>query len=156
MVREIIFPENIMLIYIIAAAVAATPKAYEDLEALDEMVSLVDASAQPVDARLKLAICPNEPIIAPPVNGAIVVRCAAKGWRLRVPVRSQTQSTTAPQILVRKGELVECIDAGAGFAVSANMVAMDDGALGQPIRVKSPTSKMTITATITARGVVSF
>lgn len=145
-----------MLIFIIAAAVAASPPAYEDLEALDDMVLLVDASAHPIDPRLKLAVCPDEPIIAPPVNGSIIVRCEAKGWRLRVPVKTPTQSPAAAQILVRKGEMVECVDVGAGFAVSTSMVAMEDGALGQAIRVKSPTSSLAVTATITARGTVTF
>lgn len=145
-----------MFYYFIAAAVAATPSAYEDLEILDERVALVATGAQPVDARLKLAVCPDEPIIAPPVGGAIVVRCEAKGWRIRVPVRSQSQAAGQAQMLVRKGEMVECIDSGAGFAVSTLMVAMEDGAIGQAIRVKSPTSKAAITATISARGVVSF
>ena len=101
-------------------------------------------------------MCPDEPIIAPPVNGSIVVRCEAKGWRLRVPVKPQTPSSSAAQILVRKGELVECVDVGAGFAVSTSMVAMEDGSLGQSIRVKSPTSSAAVIATITARGTVTF
>jgi flagellar basal body P-ring formation protein FlgA len=156
MVRDVNFPETIMMHYLIAATIAVAPAAYEDLEALDERVALVDAGAQPVDARLKLAACPDEPIIAPPVGGAIVVRCEAKGWRLRVPVRSQAQAAGQAQILVRKGEMVECVDSGAGFAVSTSMVALEDGAIGQAIRVKSSTSAAAITATITARGVVSF
>ncbi len=145
-----------MLHYIFAAALTASPQAYEDLETLDERVALVDASAQPVDARLRLAVCPDEPIIAAPVGDAIVVRCEAKGWRLRIPVTLQRQTANHTQMLVRKGEMVECVDMGAGFAVSTNMVAMEDGAVGQAIRVKSPTSANSITATVTARGVVSF
>lgn len=145
-----------MLHYLLATAAAATQPAYEDLETLDERVAAIDVGAQPVDARLKLSVCPDEPIIAPLVGGAIVVRCEAKGWRLRIPVRAQPQVAGQAQILVRKGELVECIDSGAGFAVSTSMVAMEDGALGQSIRVKSSTSISAITATITARGIVSF
>jgi flagellar basal body P-ring formation protein FlgA len=145
-----------MFHYLLAAAIAATPHAFEDLETLDERVAVIDAGAQPVDARLKLAVCPNEPIIAPPVGGSIVVRCEAKGWRLRIPVRVRPQAPGHTQILVRKGEMVECVDMGAGFVVSTSMIALDEGGLGQSIRVKSPTSTAAITATITARGVVSF
>jgi flagella basal body P-ring formation protein FlgA len=145
-----------MFHYVIAIAVATTPSAFEDLEALDDLVSLVDAGAQPLDSRLKLAVCPKDPIITPPVNGSIVVRCEEKGWRLRVPVKPQGQPNSASLILVRKGEMVECVDAGKGFAVSTSMVALEDGALGQPIRVKSPTSSAAVTATVKARGTVTF
>ena len=145
-----------MIHYLLAAAIASPPPAYEDMETLDQRVAAVAAGAQPVDARLKLAVCPDEPIIAPPVGGAIIVRCEAKGWRLRIPVRSQSQMLGQTEVLVRKGEMVECVDMGAGFAVSTSMIALEDGALGQAIRVKSSTSSAAITATVSARGVVSF
>jgi flagellar basal body P-ring formation protein FlgA len=149
------FRRIIMVHHYLAAALASISPAYENLEALDERIAAVSEGAQPVDARLKLAVCPTKPIIAPPVNEAIVVRCEARGWRLRVPVKSAPQAVAA-QILVRKGEMVECIDAGPGFSVSTSMIALEGGALGQAIRVKSLTSASAITATVAARGIVRF
>ncbi len=145
-----------MVSFIIFTALAITSPEFQDLKALDEHIARVDASAQPLDIRLKLVRCPVDPVITASVGGVIAVRCDALGWRLRVPVRQHTQRRDAADLLVRKGELVECIDNGAGFSISTSMVALEDGAMGQAIRVKSPTSPSTMTATITARGVVRF
>lgn len=134
----------------------ATHAAFEDLEILDERISAVSQSAEPVDKRLKLAECPQDPIIAPPVGGAVVVRCPEIGWRLRVAVKDRTEPVQATEIVVRKGEMVECVSGGPGFAVSTSMIAMEDAGIGQPVRVKSPSSPILVTAIVKARGVVSF
>lgn len=134
----------------------ATPAAFEDLEILDERISAVSQSAEPVDKRLKLAECPQDPIIAPPVGGAVVVRCPEIGWRLRVAVKDRKDPAQTAEIVVRKGEMVECVSGGPGFAVSTSMIAMEDAGIGQPVRVKSPSSPILVTAIVKARGLVSF
>lgn len=134
----------------------AAPAAFEDLEILDERISAVSQSAEPVDKRLKLAECPQDPIIAPPVGGAIVVRCPEIGWRLRVPVKDRADPARTAEMVVRKGEMVECVSGGPGFAVSTSMIAMENAGIGQPVRVKSPSSPILVTAIVQARGVVSF
>jgi flagellar basal body P-ring formation protein FlgA len=134
----------------------ATPAAFEDLEILDERISAVSQSAEPVDKRLKLAECPQDPIIVPPVGGSVVVRCPEIGWRLRVAVNDRADPAQTAEIIVRKGEMVECVSGGPGFAVSTSMIAMEDAGIGQPVRVKSPSSPILVTAIVKARGVVSF
>lgn len=142
--------------YYLLLLVAATPAAFEDLELLDDRVLSVAPQAGAIDKRLKLAECPEDPIIAPAVGGYVIVRCPALGWRLRVPVKQSQIATTSGEMVIRKGEMVECVSGGPGFAVSTMMLALDDAAAGQPVRVKSPTSPIVITATAKARGLVSF
>jgi flagellar basal body P-ring formation protein FlgA len=135
---------------------ALTSPAFEDLEILDERILAVSEHAEQIDKRLKLAECPDEPIIAPPAGGTVIVRCPALGWRLRVPLKTPSAAVAAAEIVVRKGELVECVSGGPGFAVSTPMIALEDAGIGQPVRVKSPSSPIPITATVKSRGLVSF
>lgn len=136
--------------------VAATPAAFEDLEMLDDRILAVSPHAGAIDKRLQLAECPDDPIIAPAVGGTVIVRCPAIGWRLRVPIKVPAPSADVGDIVIRKGEMVECVSGGPGFAVSTMMVAMDDAPAGGPVRVKSPTSPIIVTAIAKARGLVSF
>lgn len=141
--------------YALALLVAA-PAAFEDLEILDERISAVSQTAQPVDKRLKLAQCPQDPIIAPPVGGVVVVRCAEIGWRLQVALKARVEPNRSAEIVIRKGDMVECVSGGPGFAVSTAMIAQEDAGIGEPVRVKSPSSPISVTAIVKARGVVSF
>jgi flagella basal body P-ring formation protein FlgA len=136
-------------------AVAASG-AFEDLELLDDLILSVAPYAEATDKRLKLAECPDDPIITPAVGGSVIVRCPALGWRLHVPVKTPETPAETGDIIIRKGDLVECVSGGPGFAVSTMMVALGDAAAGQPVRVKSPTSPVAVTATAKARGIVSF
>jgi flagellar basal body P-ring formation protein FlgA len=133
-----------------------TPAAFEDLELLDDRVLQVAPQATAIDKRLKLAECPDDPIIAPPVGGSVTVRCPALGWRLRVPIAMPAVAAVTGEMVIRKGEMVECVSGGPGFAVSTMMLALDDAAAGQSVRVKSPTSSIVVTAMAKARGLVSF
>lgn len=141
--------------YLFLLAALASP-AFEDLEILDERIFVVSGHAEQIDKRLKLAECPDDPIIAPPAGGVVVVRCPALGWRLRVPVKAPSAAVAPAEIVVRKGELVECVSGGPGFSVSTSMIALEDAGIGQPVRVKSPSSPIPITATVKSRGLVSF
>jgi flagellar basal body P-ring formation protein FlgA len=134
----------------------ASPPAFEDLELLDERVAAIAPNAGMIDKRLKLAQCPDDPVIAPPVGGSVIVRCPALGWRVRVPLNQSPVAAENGETVIRKGEMVECVSGGPGFAVSTMMLALDDAAAGQSVRVKSPTSAIIITATAKARGLVSF
>lgn len=137
-------------------SLAAAPIPFENLANLDERIQVHAADAEPVDKRLKLAQCPDSPIIAPAVGGVVVVRCPAIGWRLRVPVRAPAEGPETAQIVIRKGDMVECVSGGPGFAVSTQMIALDDAFVGQPLRVKSMTSAVPMTAIATARGLATF
>jgi len=141
---------------VVIFALLTTPPQFEDLEILDERIQAENAGAEPVDKRLKLAECPDEPMISPAAGGAVVVRCPALGWRLRVPVRTAPNVAEKGEIIIRKGDLIECISGGPGFSVSTQLIAMDDARIGQSLRVKSPTSPVILTAVAKSRGQATF
>ena len=88
----------------------------------------------PLDRRLKLAACPSDVLIDPPVLGAATLRCAEIGWRIRVPLvrggkplpaggnglpataAGRTQPRAAP--VIRRGDPVDLVAGDSGFAVS--------------------------------------
>ena len=70
---------------------AAAPVQFEDLALLDKNIQ-IQANAEPVDKRLKLAKCPDAPVIIPAIDGGAVVRCPALGWRLHVPARAACEA----------------------------------------------------------------
>ncbi len=134
---------------------AAAPVQLQNLDLLDQNIQK-HANAEPIDKRLKIAQCPNDPIIAPAVGNIVVVRCPAIGWRLRVPVRASDGPDKGGQVIIRKGDMIECVTSGPGFAVSTQMIAMDDASIGQSLRVKSLTSPVPMTAMAKARGLAVF
>lgn len=140
-------------IFILAAL--ASP-AFEDIELLDQRVQAIAPYAEPIDKRLKLAECPEDPTITQQASGSVVVRCPSIGWRLLVSVKREPSPEQITPIVVRKGDMVECISGGPGFSVSTILVAMEDAGVGQPVRVKDPSSSVVVTALVKARGVVSF
>lgn len=151
------------------AAFASVP--FQDLAEIDaaivaatgQKIGQVGGAIGPVDRRLKLARCPATVQVDPPNLGAIAVRCAAIGWRLRVTLVAGVQTAApaqvalkAPEILVKRGDTVQLVVAGQGFEVSGSAVAMEDGALGKGIRVKSPTSKTPVSANVVGPSAVKI
>lgn len=150
----------------------AQAQQFEDLVALDAQVSAVlqgsSTTAQPIDRRLKLARCPEPIAIDSGAADSVALRCNAIGWRIRVPLanvaRSGAKTVNAVQvkplesgdILVRRGETVEIIVKGEGFEVVSSGVAVDDGAKGKRIRVKSSTGGPSLGGTVVAEGVIAM
>lgn len=94
----------------------------------------------PLDRRMKLATCPSPVTIDPPALGAAVLRCAEIGWRVRVPlVRSvhAPASIESARPVIRRGDPVELAASRRGFTVSTQVIAEQDGAPGQRIRVRA-------------------
>lgn len=154
----------------LANTAAAAPQ-FQDLAAIDaavvgatgEQIGQVGGAIGPVDRRLKLARCPEPVQVDPAALGAVAVRCAPLGWRVRItlvaPTRPAEPVQKAPEVaemLVKRGEAVELRVVGAGFQVSGAAVAMDDGARGKTIRVKSPTSKTPVSATVIGPAIVKI
>lgn len=133
--------------------------------------------ASPVDRRLRLAACPSTPTVEGPVFGAAMVKCDAVGWRIRVPLvagaaaaasgplpRSAASSAQgrftrpsaaqAREAVVRKGDPVQLLAGNAAFSVSRLMVADEDGAPGETIRVRDDKKSAPILAQVVELGVV--
>lgn len=145
----------------------ASANDFEDFDRLDvriaELAAATGEKAGAIDRRIKLARCPEAPALERGGIGAIAVRCAALGWRLRVPTnvavadpaaRGLAQIAETP--VVRKGEAVNVMIAGDNFSVSYVATAMDDGAVGSSVRVKFSTQGAFLTAKVIAPGKVQM
>ncbi len=156
---------------VLASALVAAPAAaqgFEDLDQLEQrLVAALGAGigepngpARPIDRRLKLAACPEPAGFDAPQMGAVAIRCEPLGWRIRVPVaRSLAVQVAAAKAepIIRKGDQVEIEARGGAFTVSTAVVAEQDGAVGDRIRVRAPGSKAgAIIAQVTAEGRVAL
>ena len=141
------------------ALLLATPAtaAFQDLTALDRQVAIKlgadvgepGGAAGPIDRRLRLAACPQAPLVEPGLAGTVTVRCAALGWRLRVltnggavaPVAASGTPFSAPrlhaQAVIRRGDPVQMSVETESFAITLEAVADQDGAPGDRIRVRT-------------------
>ncbi len=148
-------------------AAPALANSFEDFDTLDARIAQLAAAtgekADAIDRRLKLARCPEAPMLERSNIGMITIRCASFGWRLRVattPVfvgavqRGAVQIAEAP--VVRKGEAVNVMVVGDDFSVSYVATAMDDGAVGSSVRVKFSAQSAFLTAKVTAPGKVQI
>jgi flagella basal body P-ring formation protein FlgA len=141
---------------LLAAAIpaAAGAQGFENLDNLDVQVAASLGAAigqpggarQPIDRRLRLAPCAEPVTVDAPAMGAVAVRCASRGWRIRVPLVADA-STQAPHVtpasapvraapIVRRGDQVTVVARSASFTVSAIGTADQDGSPGDRIRVR--------------------
>lgn len=129
-----------------AAALAAS---YADLAAIDREVAAFTGAdigsrggaATPVDRRLRLNPCASPLALSwrMPRRESVIVECPdAGGWRLFVPVVAAPAEQGAAPAVVR-GENVTIAVEGEGFAVSQPGEALDPGAVGAWIRVRTLT-----------------
>ena len=134
---------------------------FQDLDALDAQVAASVAAGGtpvPIDRRIKLAKCPQEPEISQAAGGAVAVRCPALGWRIRVSVEAAGAPPAASlsEIVVRRGDSIELVVEGRGYSASALGTSLDEGAAGSRIRVKIPTSAVPVPAIVVRAGVASI
>ena len=155
------------LVTTLLLATPALASDFEDFDRLDARVADLAAAtgekAEAIDRRIKLARCPDAPALERGSAGMIAIRCAALGWRLRVPTnamlpdaeqRGKVQIAETP--VVRKGEAVNVMVVGEDFSVSYVATAMDDGAIGSSVRVKFSTQGAFLTTKVTAPGKVQM
>ena len=159
----------------LAIAAPAHAQAFQNLDRLDSLVvTTVGANIgepggpiAPVDRRLRLAACPQVPSIEGPVFGAAIVRCDKLGWRIRVPLalekpvaaasaygRAQAPVPQPRMILVKKGDPVQLVAGNAAFSVSKAMIADEDGAVGDMIRVREDRNSPAVSGRVDPNGIV--
>lgn len=163
------------------AALAAVPGAgrFENLDRIDGLVAMTvgagigqpGGAAAPVDRRLRLQPCPQLPEVTGPVFGAAMVQCKALGWRIRVPLVGGGAAAAAPayvargaygrsapvaqrEVLIKKGDPVQLVAGGDAFTVSRLMVADEDGAAGDMIRVREDRKSAPVLAQVMENGIV--
>lgn len=165
---------------ILAAAVIASPAAAQRFQDIDDLEQRVIAAlgahigepggpARPVDRRLRLASCPAPLGVEEPALGAVTVRCAPLGWRIRVPLARGDQAaaasptrTEAPtrtprrEAVVRRGDPVALVVTTGRFTVSRQAVAEQDGAPGDRIRVRTEPRAAPIVGQVLADGRVAL
>lgn len=162
---------------------ALAQQKFENLDRIDSLVAMTVGAnlgepggpMAPVDRRLRLAACPATPTIDGPVFGAAIVQCDALGWRIRVPLvagaaagasgpvpRSAARMAAprpaygqAPkEIVVKRGDPVQLTAGNTSFSISRAMVADEDGAVGETIRVREDKKSTPILAQVVDMGVV--
>ncbi|WP_426386663.1 flagella basal body P-ring formation protein FlgA [Sphingobium sp. R-21] len=168
-------------ILLLALSVSASNPAlaqqkFENLDRIDSLVAMTVGAnlgepggpMAPVDRRLRLAACPTTPSVDGPLFGAAIVKCDALGWRIRVPlVAGGTAAASGPvaryapamrampkDAVVRKGDPVQLMAGNAAFSVSRMMMADEDGAVGETIRVREDRKSPPILAQVVEMGIV--
>lgn len=145
-------------------AAPAMAQTYADPAALDRAVAEFTGAplgspggaSAPVDRRLRLAPCPDAPLLAwyGTRHDTVTVQCPAIGWRLFVPVAGGDTAASAPPAVMR-GDAVTIELAGDGFALSQSGEALDGGAQGTWIRVRTGNGR-SIRARVVRPGVVGI
>lgn len=155
---------------------AAQAQKFENLDRIDSIVAMTVGAnigepggpMAPVDRRLRLAACPTTPAVEGPVFGAAIVKCDALGWRIRVPLKGGASAgATGPVAryapaarpapkdnVVKRGDPVQLIAGNAAFSVSRAMIADEDGAVGDTIRVREDRKSPPIFAQVVEMGMV--
>lgn len=154
----------------LAAAFAAAPgvAGYADPAAIDRAVAgfvaadpaSAGAVALPLDARLRLSPCRAALALAwyGARHDSVKVECPdASGWRIFVRISgavAQDAVTAAP--VVMRGEAVSIAVAGQGFTVARGGEALEPGALGQWIRVRTAPNTPALRARVSGPGTVEL
>ncbi|MCY1669999.1 flagella basal body P-ring formation protein FlgA [Novosphingobium sp. SL115] len=151
------------------ANAVAQPAGFHDLVAIDAAVAAFTGAGigvpgganLPVDRRLRLAPCYAP--LALSWHGTrqdnVLVQCPDPGgWRLFVAVSGNSRQDAAARNTlppaVARGEAVTIAVEGDGFSVSQAGEAMEPGALGQWIRVRTSVKAVPIRARISRPGLV--
>jgi flagella basal body P-ring formation protein FlgA len=151
-----IFRRFALLLLLLIAPLPALAQGFENLEMLDNRVAAAlganigepGGATTPIDRRLRLQACPQPVEIGEPIAGALAVRCAPLGWRIRVSVTPsaatrQVATAAAParqeraDPVIHRGDQIELVAIAQGFSVSTLATADQDGAPGDRIRVRT-------------------
>lgn len=133
----------------LAFAVLATPASAETDHAYIDREVARFAGAQigeqggarhPVDRRLRLAPCSQALALAwyGSARESVLVRCPdPQGWRIFVPVvPAASVQPVKLEPAIERGEAVAIVVQGRGFSLSRQGEALDQGAVGEWIRVR--------------------
>lgn len=111
-------------------------------------------TAKPVDQRLKLATCPEQPQIELQ-NNIVSVSCKPLNWRIYVGLNTRFQDSSNEPIITRGQPVLLSINR-TNFTVSQNMIADKAGKIGDIIAVRQNRSTQPIMVQITGPGTVSL
>jgi flagellar basal body P-ring formation protein FlgA len=126
----------------IGMAIPATAQAetFQNLDQVDAVANAIVAQSgvavRPADRRMKLAQCPRPLTAEAQAQGAVAVRCAALGWRIRLPVEGVARADGLTPVIIRRGDPVTVEYEAQGFSVTASGVAESEARRGEPVRVR--------------------
>ena len=162
---------SLTLLAATAAPAATAQQATQDWQTVDMLTQAVAGAmgrtAVPIDRRIVLASCPEQPAISALDAQALAVRCPSLGWRLRVPmlgaptggmvdmaaaapVRTARPAASAP--VIRRGDNVRVSIDAPNFSIGYAAVATQDGAIGDTIALRGADAKNLLSATVTGPG----
>lgn len=155
----------VLVVTAVAVPLQAQSSPFHDLVAIDRAVTAFTGAGigepggatLPVDRRLRLAAC-RSPLSLDwqgSRQDTVLVQCPdAGGWRLFVATSGNTRQGPAAPPAIARGEAVTISVAGDGFSVAQSGEAMDSGALGAWIRVRTSARATPIRARIERPGLV--
>ena len=112
---------------------------FQSLDAVDARATeIAGAIVRPVDRRLKLAACPEALQADAAAQGAVTVRCAPLGWRVRVLIEASAASSSAP-VAIKRGDPVSVNFVAPGFSVTTSGIAETEARIGERVRVRVDT-----------------
>lgn len=150
----------------------AQAQSFENLDRLDSLVAMSVGANRgepggpiaPIDRRLRLAPCPQAPVVEATQISFATVSCPSIGWRIRVPLSASQQVTKVAAfgaspaagsgVVVKKGDPVKLIAGNEEFTISRQMIADEDGVAGALIRVRQDPKATPVMARVESVGVV--
>jgi flagella basal body P-ring formation protein FlgA len=123
-------------------------------------VGAVGGARAPIDRRLRLAACGDVVINwRNPHQDTLVLTCRmGPSWKLFVPVvvdgRATARLADAGDQGISRGDIVTVQVKGEGYSVSQGGEAMEDGAVGNWIKVKLPGKGEMLSAQVVRPGLV--
>lgn len=154
----------------VSAPAATAQQVHQDWQTIDMLTQAIAGAmgrtAAPIDRRIKLAACPEQPSITAMDAQTLAVRCPSLGWRLRVPMMggatgggamaepaaSAAARPAAGAPVIRRGDNVRVSIDSANFSVSYAAVATQDGRIGETIALRGNDAKNLLSATVTGPG----
>jgi flagellar basal body P-ring formation protein FlgA len=130
-----IFRHAVLLSLLISANAVAGD--FQSLDAIDARAAhAAGSTVRPVDRRLKLASCPETLQADPPAMGAVAIRCASLGWRVRVVVEGKAALAASTPMIIKRGDPVSVNFVAEGFSVTTSGIAEGDARIGERVRVR--------------------
>ncbi len=130
-----IFRHGLMLAMLTPVSVHAGT--FQNLDVVDARATeAAGTGTRPVDRRLKLAACPDVLIADTLAMGAVTVRCAPLGWRVRVLVEGNAATVANTPVVIKRGDPVSVNFVAPGFSVTTSGIAESEARVGERVRVR--------------------
>ncbi|WP_232280968.1 flagella basal body P-ring formation protein FlgA [Novosphingobium nitrogenifigens] len=122
-----------------------------------QSIGVPGGAARPVDRRLRLAACAAPLALSwrGEFHASILVECPDPGsWHIFVATAGGGRADPSATPVIQRGQLVTVAVTGDGFAVSQSAEAMEAGAVGAWIRVRTGPKTDPVQARVVRPGLV--